>query len=71
MADPSIHVKFARLSVIKYALKEAKSLGYLKNKDNTNWSQPSDPLLLKVKQLEEYSNAYDPDLFAHEYVDIY
>jgi len=36
--DPQIQLKFTRLSVIKYALKEAKSIGYLKNKDNSNWS---------------------------------
>ena len=59
------------------AVKKAQTLGYIKDmkdqslqnkdKDNTFWTQPVDPLYLKVQQLKERRNMHAEELWAHEY----
>lgn len=59
------------------AVKKAQTLGYIKDmknlgaynkyKDNSFWTQPLDPLYLKVQELKEQRNMHAEELWAHEY----
>ena len=48
---------------------KAKALGYIveaaKNKDNTFWTQPKDPLMIEVLKLKDKSNIYHEAIFSH------
>ena len=54
---------------------KAKALGYIgyhqmKNKDTAAWTQPKDPLQIKMEVLGQRSNIYDEELFNHEFESI-
>jgi hypothetical protein len=53
---------------------KAKALGYIleatKNKDNTYWTQPKDPLMIQVEQFKEKSNIYKENIYSHEVKEI-
>ena len=60
---------------MKNALVKAKALGYIgyhkmKNKDSNAWTQPKDPLQIKMEALGERSNIYGEELFNHQFEQI-
>jgi len=67
--------KLSRMKVLRKALNKAKILGYIgfhtiKNKDTSAWTQPKDPLLIKIEQLQQKSNIYAEEQFTQEYESI-
>ena len=60
---------------MQIAIKESITLGYIdvgpmKNKDMNAWTQPKDPLTVKMEQfMAGCSNIYKEDLFQHQMVD--
>lgn len=67
--------KLTHMKTLKRALNKAKALGYIgfhciKNKDTSAWTQPADPLLIKIEQLQQKSNIYGEEHFTQEYESI-
>lgn len=68
-------VKLTHIKTLRRALNKAKALGYIsvlaaKNKDTSAWTQPKDPLLVKIEELQQRSNIYGEEQFTQEYESI-
>lgn len=75
--ESNIQLKLLKISKLQQAVKKAKELGYIvperfANKDDSWWTQPRDPLHVKMDLLLSKSNLYSEDLYTHtkEYIDI-
>jgi hypothetical protein len=42
----------------------------MKNKDNSAWTQPKDPLMIKMEAFADLSNIYREDLYSHQILEI-
>lgn len=63
----------SQINELHMAINKAKQLGYIsqdkivfKNKDETFWTQPKDPLNLLIEKIKTKSNIHSEDLFTQE-----